>query len=125
MVALGSKMKSAQIDNYCASSPTEPIHQAAAALMRRVILPLVGVILTVTAAFAADSILPDPKLTPGAILTTDEATICQPGYSRSVRHTSGALSVLSATIAGSPRPWHTYRSWPHLVRCHGQDHHSP
>jgi hypothetical protein len=31
------------------------------------------------AAEAADPILPDPKLTPGAVLTTDAATICQPG----------------------------------------------
>ena len=44
-----------------------------------------------TTAFAADPILPDPKLTPGAVLTNDAATICQPGYSKSVRHTSGQL----------------------------------
>jgi hypothetical protein len=42
---------------------------------------------------AADSILPDPTLTPGAVLTTDTATICQPGYSRTVRHTSGKLKL--------------------------------
>ena len=35
--------------------------------------------------------MPDPKLTPGAVLTTDAAAICQPGYSRSVRHTPGSL----------------------------------
>ncbi len=59
--------------------------------MRRIILALVGSVMTATAAFAVDPILPDAKLTPGAVLTTDEGTICQPGYSRSVRHTSGAL----------------------------------
>jgi hypothetical protein len=38
-------------------------------------------------------IRPDPNLTPGAILTTDSATVCQPGYSKSVRHTSGKLKA--------------------------------
>jgi hypothetical protein len=33
------------------------------------------------------------RLTPGAVLTTDVATICQPGYSRTVRHTSGKLKA--------------------------------
>jgi hypothetical protein len=47
--------------------------------------------MTVTAAIAADPVLPDPKLTPGAVVTTDATTICRPGYSRSVRHTSGQL----------------------------------
>jgi hypothetical protein len=43
---------------------------------------------------AADlPIRPDPNLTPGAILTTDAATVCQPGYSKSVRHTSGKLKA--------------------------------
>jgi hypothetical protein len=36
-------------------------------------------------------ILPDPKLTPGAVLTTDAATVCKPGYAKSVRHTPGKL----------------------------------
>ena len=59
--------------------------------MRRIVLSLCCIAITATAAFAADPILPDPKLTPGAVLTADVATICQPGYSRSVRHTSGQL----------------------------------
>jgi hypothetical protein len=59
--------------------------------MRRIILPLVGIVITATAAIAADPVVPDPKLTPGAVVTTDVTTICQPGYSRSVRHTSGQL----------------------------------
>jgi hypothetical protein len=43
---------------------------------------------------AADlPILPDPMLTPGASLTIDAATVCQPGYSKSVRHTSGKLKA--------------------------------
>jgi len=40
---------------------------------------------------AVAPILPDQALTPGAVLSTDAASICQPGYSRSVRHTSGQL----------------------------------
>lgn len=42
-------------------------------------------------AFAADPILPDTSLTPGAVLTTDVARVCQPDYSKSVRHTSSKL----------------------------------
>jgi len=42
-------------------------------------------------AFADDPILPDSQLTPGAVLTTDLSKICQPGYTKTVRHTSGAL----------------------------------
>ncbi len=42
-------------------------------------------------AFADDPILPDPQLTPGTVLTTDLSKICQPGYTRTVRHTPGAL----------------------------------
>ncbi len=38
-------------------------------------------------------IRPDPTLTPGAVLTADVATICQPGYSKTVRHTSGRLKA--------------------------------
>ena len=52
----------------------------------------VGAIVLVLAGpvFAGDlPIRPDPRLTPGAVLTTDAATVCQPGYSKTVRHTSG------------------------------------
>ena len=59
--------------------------------MKLLFRPLVIVILSTVYTRAADVILPDPKLTPGAVLTTDEGTICQPGYSKSVRHTSGQL----------------------------------
>jgi hypothetical protein len=45
-------------------------------------------------AFADDlPIRPDPRLTPGAVLTTDVATVCQPGYSKTVRHTPGDLKA--------------------------------
>src|SRR5450631_2997620 len=56
-----------------------------------------------TAAFAADPILPDPKLTPGAVTTTDKMTICQQGYSKSVRHTSGQLKHQIYTEYGIDR----------------------
>ncbi len=36
-------------------------------------------------------IRPDPRLTPGAVATSDPAVFCHPGYSRSVRHTSGRM----------------------------------
>lgn len=42
-------------------------------------------------AFAADPIKPDPRLTPGAVATTDADIVCHPGYARSARHTSGKL----------------------------------
>ena len=34
--------------------------------------------------------LPDAKLTPGAVLTTDVKTICRTGYSSTVRNVSSA-----------------------------------
>jgi hypothetical protein len=52
---------------------------------------LSALLLGVAPALATDPTLPDPTLTPGAVLTTDAAVICQPGYSKSVRHTSGRL----------------------------------
>jgi len=60
----------------------------------RHLVALVASLLIALPAVAADlPIRPDPKLTPGAILTTDAATVCQPGYSKSVRHTSGKLKA--------------------------------
>lgn len=42
---------------------------------------------------AADPVMPDPTLTPGAVATTDLRLICQKGYAKSVRHTSGKLKA--------------------------------
>jgi len=39
----------------------------------------------------ADSIRPDPRLTPGGVATSDPGVFCHAGYSRSVRHTSGRV----------------------------------
>jgi hypothetical protein len=45
-------------------------------------------------AFAGDlPIQPDPRLMPGAVLATDTITLCQPGYSKGARHTSGKLKA--------------------------------
>lgn len=38
-------------------------------------------------------IRPDPHLTPGAVPTTDAATVCVKGYAKTVRHTSGKLKA--------------------------------
>jgi hypothetical protein len=55
---------------------------------------LVASLLIALPVVAADlPIRPDPKLTPGAIVSTDAPTVCQPGYSKSVRHTSGKLKA--------------------------------
>lgn len=45
------------------------------------------------ASLGDDPILPDPSLTPGAVLTTDTESVCVDGYSRTVRHTSGKLKA--------------------------------
>ncbi|MDE3017371.1 MAG: HNH endonuclease [Pseudomonadota bacterium] len=50
-----------------------------------------ALVLLPSAGRADDLTLPDPALTPGAVRSTDSSEICQPGYSRSVRHTSVAL----------------------------------
>jgi hypothetical protein len=62
--------------------------------LRYIIPPgLAGLLLSLCAANAlsSDPVVPDPKLTPGAVLTIDATVICQRGYSKSVRHTSGRL----------------------------------
>jgi len=60
----------------------------------RQIFALAVALLFAVPAFASElPIRPDPTLTPGAVLTIDVATICQPGYSKTVRHTSGKLKT--------------------------------
>jgi hypothetical protein len=60
--------------------------------MRRVVF-FYGAVLLLAASYALadDAILPNSKLTPGSVLTTDTTLICKPGYSKTVRHTSGKL----------------------------------
>src|SRR6266851_5773151 len=62
--------------------------------MRGIATIAVGLLLALPAIAGDLPIRPDPKLTPGAILTTDAAKVCQPGYSKTVRHTSGKLKAL-------------------------------
>ncbi len=45
----------------------------------------------------ADSILPDPALTPGSVATTDAARVCAPGYARAARNVP--LAVKRAAFA--------------------------
>ena len=47
------------------------------------LLPLAG---PVQADPAHSPILPDPKMTPGDVLTMDATAVCQPGYAKSVRN---------------------------------------
>src|SRR5689334_10509268 len=62
---------------------------------RRAFVASLFAIITLSAISAgADDALPirpDAHLTPGAVLTTDVSKLCQPGYAKSVRHTSGKL----------------------------------
>jgi hypothetical protein len=59
------------------------------------LIPTIALLLLALPAIAGDlPTRPDSKLTPGAVLTTDIATVCQPGYSKTVRHTSGKLKAL-------------------------------
>jgi hypothetical protein len=57
--------------------------------MRALLLP--ALLVLAAPAFAGD--LPDPALTPGAVMTTDTAAVCTPGYSKSVRHVSGKVKA--------------------------------
>src|SRR5713101_7968165 len=59
--------------------------------MRGIATIAVGLLLALPAIAGDLPVRPDPKLTPG---TTDPAKVCQPGYSKTVRHTSGELKAL-------------------------------
>jgi hypothetical protein len=60
--------------------------------MQLLLITACAVMLSVASALAAeDPIRPDPKLTPGAVLTTNVSEVCSPGHTKSVRHTSGRL----------------------------------
>jgi hypothetical protein len=50
-----------------------------------------AVLIAAPAAAGELPIVPDQTLTPGAVLTIDAATVCQPGYAKSARHTSGKV----------------------------------
>jgi len=59
--------------------------------MKSLVFAFVGLLATAALAFADDPIRPDLHLTPGSVLTTDLSRICAPGYTKTVRHTSGKL----------------------------------
>jgi hypothetical protein len=61
--------------------------------MRKILAASVACLIAMSAVAGDLPIRPDPVLTPGAVLTTDVATICQAGYSKTVRHTSGKLKA--------------------------------
>src|SRR4051794_8031273 len=69
---------------------------ANAAMIRRYAEPTLAVtcaaivIAGAAVAFHRDSSVPNPRLTPGDVLTTDLETIKEPNYSRSVRNVSHA-----------------------------------
>jgi hypothetical protein len=57
-------------------------------------LVTIAIIGTAAPAFAGDLPLrPDDRLTPGAVMTDDPAIVCTPGYTKTVRHTSGRLKA--------------------------------
>jgi hypothetical protein len=60
-------------------------------MIRLCVFAAAAALASATPVLANDPIIPDPQLTPGAVLTTDTSAICQPGYTKSVRHTSGRL----------------------------------
>lgn len=53
--------------------------------MNRLSLAILFLMLT-KPAFGEPPSMPDPTLTPGDVLTTDQAKICTPGYSKTVRN---------------------------------------
>lgn len=62
----------------------------------------------------ADPIRPDPRLTPGAVATSDPGVFCHAGYSRSVRHTSGRVKRQVCQAYGIDRRSGSYEI-DHLV----------
>jgi hypothetical protein len=54
-------------------------------------IPLSALLVAAVPALGGD--LPDRALTPGAVLPVDAATVCTPGYAKSVRHVSGKVKA--------------------------------
>jgi hypothetical protein len=73
---------------------------------------------------AQDQSLPDPRLTPGAIATTDRAEICARGYARA--HRSWAAKWLTLQRYGIPRTQsHSFEDDDLVPICLGGDNASP
>ena len=60
-------------------------------------------------AFAADPILPDPNLTPGAVFTTDTAVVCAPGFVASRPPTPEKLKAFIFREYGIDARWGHYQ----------------
>jgi len=66
-------------------------------------IPLQGILLLLSLApicHAESPIMPNPSLTPGAILTTDPDEICVPGYSKRTRNVSRETKELAYRLYG-------------------------
>lgn len=70
----------------------------------------IGVTLcSVGTAFAADPILPDPNLTPGAVFTTDAAVVCAPGFVKPSQLTPEKLKAFIFREYGIDPSWGHYQ----------------
>lgn len=75
--------------------------------MRFFILPFI-VLLSLTAPVAARDNVPDSKLTPGEILTTDIALVCKHGFSAEIRKTTQSMkdkTYHAYKVRGSRKHW--------------------
>jgi len=81
--------------------------------MKTIPIALVAILVT-SPALAADPVSPDPRLTPGAVATTDANLVCRHGYSKSVRHTSGKLKAFIYREYGLNRH-HGHYEIDHLI----------
>ena len=70
--------------------------------MRSALLLAALGILSAAPALAWEHDLPDPKLTPGAVLDVTAEQVCVPGYSKSVRHVTAATKAQVFTAYGLP-----------------------
>ena len=61
-------------------------------------------------ALAADPLLPDPNLTPGAVFTTDAAVVCAPGFVKPSQQTPEKLKAFIYREYGIDDPsWGNYQ----------------
>lgn len=59
----------------------------------KIVVPALAIMLNIAPALAEDLVRPDPRLTPGAVATSDANLICH-GYAKAARHTSGKLKAV-------------------------------
>ena len=79
------------------------------------LLPLAG---PVQADPAHSPILPDPKMTPGDVLTMDATAVCQPGYAKSVRNVPQSVkNQVYRQYGVTSRQPHEYEVWTTSSVC--------